>query len=115
MQSKTFDNPEETRTPSERTTIEVVNLSGTDVMRATFSPGWKWSNDIKPVAKTDLCQVHHRGLQTSGRMHIKMADGTEAETGPGEVADIPPGHDAWVVGDVPVIMIDFGGVTNYGK
>jgi hypothetical protein len=114
MQSKNFDNPDEVRNPSEKTKIEVLKLGDQEVARMTFAPGWRWSNDIKPVAKTDLCQVHHRGVQTSGRMHIKMADGNEAETGPDEVTDIPPGHDAWVVGDEQVVMIDFG-AAGYGK
>jgi hypothetical protein len=114
MQSKAFDNPDEIRTPSAKTKVEVVNLGGKEVMRATFAPGWRWSNDLKPTTGTDLCQVHHLGLQTSGRLHIKMSDGAELETGPDEVADIPPGHDAWVVGNEPVVMIDFG-ATGYGK
>jgi hypothetical protein len=114
MQSKNFDNPDEVRTPSEKTTIEVIKLGDKEVMRATFAPGWQWSNDVKPTAGTESCQVHHRGLQTSGRMHVKMADGTEAETGPDDVTDIPPGHDAWVVGDEPVVIIDFG-ASGYGK
>ena len=114
METKNFDNPDETREPS-NTKIAVVNLGNAEVMRATFQPGWKWSNDIKPGAGTDSCHIHHRAYQVSGRMHVKMDDGTEIETGPGDVADIPAGHDAWVVGDEPVVMIDFGGVADYGK
>jgi len=114
MQSKTFDKPEEVRTPSAKTKIEIVNLDNDEVMRATFAPGWRWSNDMKAAAGTDLCEMHHRVLQTSGRMHVKMSDGTETDVGAGEVADIPPGHDAWVIGDEPVVIIDFG-ASGYGK
>lgn len=115
MESKSFDKPDETRTPSAKTKINVIKLDGNEVMQATFEPGWQWSKDVKPVAGTDFCQVHHLGYQLSGRMHVKLADGTEAEMGPGEAANIPPGHDAWVVGDEPVVMIDFGAVASYGK
>ncbi len=114
MEKKSFDSPDETRTPP-HTKIDVVKLGDAEVMRATFEPGWQWSKDVKPTAGTDLCQTHHRGFQVSGHMHVKMADGTEAESGPNEVADIPPGHDAWVIGDEPVVMIDFGGISSYGK
>src|SRR5438874_2309227 len=114
LDKKNFNEPEETRTPH-NTKVEVIKVGGKTVMKATFQPGWKWSNDIKPVAGTDFCQSHHFGYQVSGRMHVVANDGTEMETGPGDVADIPPGHDAWTVGNEPVVLIDFGDVGNYAK
>jgi hypothetical protein len=113
-EKKNFSAPDETRTPP-NATVEVVQVGGKTVMKATFKPGWKWSEDIKPAAGTDTCQAHHFGYQISGNMHVVASDGTEMEAGPGDVLDIPPGHDAWVVGDEPAIMIDFGDVANYAK
>ena len=95
--------------------MEIVKIGGGTVGRATFEPGWRWSNDVKPIAGTDLCQASHFLYQISGRMHVVMADGTEMESGPGDVAIIPPGHDAWTVGNEPVVVIDWGGAANYEK
>lgn len=111
---KKMSTPDETRT-FEHWQIEVVNIGGGTVGRARFEPGWKWSNDVKPIAGTDLCQAPHFLYQISGRMVVKMADGTETESGPGDVAVIPPGHDAWVVGDEAVVAVDWGGAANYAK
>jgi mannose-6-phosphate isomerase-like protein (cupin superfamily) len=112
--TKNFSSPDEVRTPP-NARVEVVNLGGSQVMRATFEPGWKWSESVKPVAGTESCQVAHLMYQMSGRMHIKMDDGTEYEIGPGDACAIPPGHDAWVVGDEPVTAVDFQGAANYAK
>ena len=111
---KNFSAPDETRTPS-NATIEVVKVGGKTVMKATFQPGWKWSKDIKPTAGTDACEVHHFGYQASGIMHVVANDGTEIESGPGDIIDIPPGHDAWIVGNQPVVLIDFGDIESYAK
>ncbi len=114
MLLKHIDHPDETRNLP-KTKVEVVNLGGTTVMRATFQPGWKWSECIKPTAGTTSCQVPHVNYIISGRMKIVMDDGSEKEMGPGDVANIPPGHDAWVVGKEPCIAIDFAGGKVYGK
>ncbi len=111
---KKLSNPDETRV-FERGKIEVVQIGGGTVGRATFEPGWRWSQHVKPIAGTELCQAPHFLYQISGRMHVAMADGREFESGPGEVAVIPPGHDAWVVGNEPVVVIDWGGATQYAK
>jgi hypothetical protein len=95
--------------------MEIFNLGGGSVGRGTFQPGWKWSNDVKPIAGTELCQAPHFGYQISGRLHHVMADGTEHESGPGDIVVIPPGHDAWVVGNEPCVLIDWNGATNYAK
>jgi mannose-6-phosphate isomerase-like protein (cupin superfamily) len=114
MEKKSFDSPEETR-GIDKGTVEVLNLGGTQVMRATFQPGWKWSECVKPVAGTDSCQVAHLVYTVSGRMKIKMDDGPETEVGAGDVVSIPPGHDAWIVGDEPYVGIDFQGGGDYAK
>ena len=111
---KNFDSPEETRSV-DKGTVEILNLEGTQVMRATFQPGWKWSECVKPVAGTDSCQVAHLVYTLSGRMAIRMDDGSETEVGTGDVVSIPPGHDAWIVGDEPYVGIDFQGGGNYAK
>jgi hypothetical protein len=111
---KSLQSPDETRRFGHGQ-MEVVKIAGGIVGRATFEPGWRWSNDVKPIAGTDLCQAPHFLYQISGRMHVKMADGSEMESGPGDVAVIPPGHDAWVVGNEPVVVIDWGGAANYAK
>jgi class 3 adenylate cyclase len=95
--------------------IEVVALDDTVVGRMTYEPGWRWSVDIGPVAGTELCQYHHIGLTLSGRLRAQMPDGTELEIGPGEVFEIPPGHDAWVVGDEAWVSVDFEAMRTYGK
>ena len=77
------------------------------VARMSLEPGWKWSEDIKPIAGTDGCQVEHNGLMLSGRLKVVMDDGSEMEIGPGDTYVIPPGHDAWVVGDEPASGVEF--------
>ena len=95
--------------------IAVVQVGDTTVGRGTFEPGWRWSNDVQPIAGTDSCQAHHTLAIISGRMAIAPNDGAEYEIGPGDVAEIPPGHDAWVVGDEACVAIDWNGVARYAK
>jgi hypothetical protein len=103
---KTFASPDQAQEfPNAR--VESVELGDLTAVRSTFHPGWRWTENIKPVAHTDSCQVHHVGYQLSGRLGIRLDDGTEVEYGPGDAYDIPPGHDGWVIGDEPVVMIDF--------
>ncbi len=114
LQRQRFTEPTDVRTfPHGR--IEVVELDDTMVGRMTYEPGWRWSEDIKPIAGTDYCQFHHIGVTLSGRLRVQMPDGTELEVGPDEVFEIPPGHDAWVVGDEPWISVDFEAMRTYGK
>lgn len=114
MQMKNLSRPDETRNLP-KTKIEIVNFGGITIMRATFQPGWKWSECVKPTAGTNSCQVPHINYILSGRIVIKMDDGTEKELGPGDAADIPPGHDAWVTGNEPCVALDFTGGKIYGK
>ena len=92
-----------------------VQLGETTIGRGVFGPGWRWSESVKPIAGTDTCQAHHTLYVLSGHMGIRMDDGTEAEVGPGDAVVIPPGHDAWVVGDEPCVAIDTTGVARYAK
>jgi hypothetical protein len=87
--------------------VEVVRIGGSIIRRSTFEPGWRWSQNIKPIAKTDSCQVHHVGYILSGRLGVATNDGGEAEIGPGEAYEIQPDHDGFVVGDEAVISIEF--------
>jgi len=114
IQSKSFNTPDETRTP-DKTRVEIVNLGGMEIGRFTFEPGWTWSSCIKPVVGTDSCQAEHVGIISSGRLHVLHDDGTEAEAGPGDVYHIAPGHDAWVVGDEAVVAFEFKSAANYAK
>ena len=114
--SKSLDQPDETRPiPGGMGTVQVVQLAEATVMRATFQPGWRWSEHVKPIAGTPSCQVAHTGYIVSGRLHVRMDDGTEVEMGPGEASITPPGHDAWVVGNEPVVFLDFAGAATYAK
>ena len=87
--------------------IELVDLPGVTVGRAIFEPGWRWSEDARPTAQTASCQIAHVGYVVSGRFHVRMDDGTERELAPGDAHAVGPGHDAWVVGDEPAVIVDF--------
>lgn len=114
MQGKNLDSPDETR-EFENGKMDVVNLGEVTVGRAVFAPGWRWSENVKPIAGTESCQVPHVGYVISGRMHVRMDDGAEQEVGPGYAVTIPPGHDAWTVGDEPCTILDFSGAERYAK
>jgi hypothetical protein len=113
-QAKNFSKSDEVRNLP-KTRVEVINLGDATLMKLTLESGWKWSEHVKPQVGTPSCQVAHFGYCISGRLHIRMDDGTEVEIGPGDVDNIPPGHDAWVVGDEPWIGLDFIGGKTYGK
>lgn len=95
--------------------MEVVTLGGATVGRGTFEPGWRWSECVKPIAGTDSCQAAHLGYVVSGRMRVVMDDGTQGEAAAGDVFDIAPGHDAWIVGDEVCVIVDFQGASNYAR
>jgi mannose-6-phosphate isomerase-like protein (cupin superfamily) len=114
LQSRNLDNPDETRkfTHGE---IGVVTVAGAVVGRAVFQPGWRWSEDVKPIAGTESCEAAHTGYIISGRMHVTMDDGAEGDLGPGDAFVIPPGHDAWIVGDEACVALDWSAAEDYAK
>lgn len=116
MMRKSLDTPDETRPFEEGTgQVELVATDTGPVGRATFQPGWRWSEHVKPIAQTDSCQAPHLGYFVQGRMDVVMDDGQEIEFQPGDFAVIPPGHDAWVVGDEPCVIVDWQGFADYAK
>jgi hypothetical protein len=112
--SKSLNNPEEVRTFA-KGKLELVNIGGAVIGRGTFQPGWRWSKSIQPLVKTKSCEAPHFQYHVSGTLRIKMDDGTEIECKAGEVSFLPTGHDAWVVGNEPVVVIDFQGMVDYAK
>lgn len=114
-EAKSFDSPDETRSFEGKGEAKMVELAGHTVGYGTFEPGWKWSENVKPIAGTDSCQVSHFGYVLSGGMRVHMDDGQEMEIKAGEVVAIPPGHDAEVVGSEPCVMVDFGQIDDYAK
>jgi ethanolamine utilization protein EutQ (cupin superfamily) len=116
LQAKRFEAPDEVRKfTGESGQIQLVQLDGNAVGRGTFRPGWRWSENVKPLSATDSCQVPHIGYVVEGRMHVAMDDGQELEVGPGDVFNMPPGHDAWIVGEEACVLLDFGGLSGYAK
>jgi len=111
---RSFGAPDETREfPNGH--AEIMKIGGGEVGRLVFQPGWRWSNDVKPVAKTESCTAPHFQYHVSGQLAIRMDDGTEFVASPGDVTSLPSGHDAWVVGDEPVVVVDWFGSSNYAK
>jgi Cupin domain len=115
IEVKRFDSPDETRPFEGRGKADVVQVGGHAVARGTFEPGWRWSDNVKPIAGTDSCEVSHLGYCVSGSMRVRMDDGAETMVAPGDVVAIPPGHDAEVVGDEPCVLLDFGEIAEYAK
>lgn len=114
LQRGRFQDAEDVRThPNGK--VEVVALDDRVIGRMTYQPGWRWSVDIKPIAGTQTCQFHHVGITMSGRLRVAMGDGLELEVGPGEIFEIPPGHDAWVIGDVPWVGVDFEAMRSFAR
>jgi hypothetical protein len=111
---RTFTAPDEVRT-FEKGRLELVEIGGGVVGRLVLEPGWRWSDHVKPLAGTDLCEAPHFQYHAAGTIRIQMADGTEFDAGPGEVTALPSGHDAWVVGDDEAVMIDWHGASTYAR
>lgn len=111
---KGFQAPDEVREfPNGHADILVIGED--EVGRLVFEPGWRWSNDLKPIAKTESCEAPHFQYHVSGVLRIKMDDGTEFDCKPGEVSLLPSGHDAWVVGNEPAVVVDFQGMIDYAR
>ena len=115
IEVKSLDSPDETRPFEGKGKADVVEVAGHTIGRGVFEPGWKWSENVKPIAGTESCQVSHLGYVLSGSMTIFMDDGSEQRVGPGDAFAIPPGHDAEVTGDEACVMVDFGEFGDYAK
>jgi len=114
LEVKSFSNPDEVRT-FDKGKLELIKVGGASIGRATLQPGWKWSESVKPIAKTESCEAPHFQYHASGTIRIRMDDGTERDVKAGEVSLVPTGHDAWVVGNEPVVLVDFQGMADYAK
>lgn len=115
IEVKNFESPDETRPFEGKGKAEILELAGHNVGKAVFEPGWRWSENVKPIAQTDSCEVHHLGYCISGRMKVSMDDGSQGEIGPGDAFVIPAGHDAEVVGDEACVLLDFDESGEYAK
>ena len=115
LQKKNLDQPDETRPFKAKGKAQIVKLGSVNIGRGTFEPGWRWSEHVKPIAGTESCESAHTGYCLSGRMTVRMDDGTEDSIGPGVAFTIAPGHDAWTVGNESCVLLDFSGMENYAK
>ena len=109
---KRFGTPDEVRT-FEKGRVELVKLGSATIGRAVLEPGWRWATSVKPIANTKSCEAPHFQYHVAGTLKVRMDDGTEWDCRAGDVAFVPPGHDAWVVGNEPVVIVDFQGMVNY--
>jgi hypothetical protein len=111
---KSFKKPDEVREfPKGR--LEILKVGGVAIGRAVFEPGWRWSDSVQPLAKTKSCEAPHFQYHVSGVLRVKMDDGQEFDCKPGDVSLLPSGHDAWVVGDEKVVVVDWHGMVEYAK
>jgi quercetin dioxygenase-like cupin family protein len=116
LQRKAVDKPDETRPFKDRMgKVDIFTVGDHTIGRCVFEPGWRWSQHVKPLVGTSSCQVSHTGHVLEGRLTVEMDDGAQVEYGPGDAFFMPPGHDAWVVGDKRCVMIDFTGMDDYAK
>ena len=113
-EKQNIDSPHETRPFKAHGHMDVVTLGDFTMGRGVFEPGWRWSEDVKPIAGTDTCQVRHTGFCLSGQMTVQMDSGDEITIGAGDVVLLEPGHDAWTVGDEACVLMDTG-VAAYAK
>lgn len=111
---KNFSKPDEVR-EFPKGKVEVIKIGNATIGKATFQPGWKWSESVQPIAKTKSCEAPHFQYHISGTLVVKMDDGTELECKPGDVSLLPMGHDAWVKGNEPAVVVDFQGMLDYAK
>jgi hypothetical protein len=114
IETKAFDSPTEVR-KFDKGKLELVEIGGRVVGRITLDPGWRWSESLGPVAKTKSCEAPHFQYHVSGTLHIQADDGAAQDVNAGEISVLSGGHDAWVVGDVPVVLVDFQGMVDYAK
>jgi hypothetical protein len=111
---RAFQTPDEVREfPNGR--AEILQVGDAEIGRLVFEPGWRWSDDVKPIAGTASCEAPHFQYHVAGELAIMMDDGTEFVARPGDVTSLPKGHDAWVVGDEAVVVVDWFGASEYAK
>jgi quercetin dioxygenase-like cupin family protein len=111
---KRFDQPDEVRV-FEKGKFELVRIHGTTIGRATYEPGWRWSEHVGAAQGTKSCLVEHIGIVISGHATAAMDDGQVMEMKPGDIFYIAPGHDSWVVGDEPYVSLHLMGATDYAQ
>ena len=114
FETKSHSSPDEVRSP-DKTRVEIIRLEGFTIGRFNFEPGWRWSECVKPVVKTESCQASHVGYAVSGRITVRMQDGTQKTIAAGESYTIPPGHDAWVEGNERFVGIEVMSAEQYAK
>ena len=114
MEAKSLDRPDEVRS-FDKGKLELVTIGGVTIGRGVFQPGWKWSESVKPLVKTKSCEAPHFQYHLSGTLRVKMDDGTQVDLKAGDVSFLPMGHDAWVVGNETVVVVDFQGMVDYAK
>jgi quercetin dioxygenase-like cupin family protein len=115
LEKKSMNSPEEIR-KFDKGKLELTTFkNGATIGRITLEPGWSWDKCVKPIVKTNSYEAPHTQYMISGRIKVVMDDGSEEEFGPGDTAVIPTGHNAWVVGNEPVVAIDFTGLKDYAK
>jgi hypothetical protein len=113
-EQKGFAAPDEVRS-FEMGELRLLKMGGGEIGQLVLEPGWRWSEHVKPIAGTELCEAPHFQYHVQGTLHIVMGDGTEFDARPGDVTALPQGHDAWVVGEEPVIVVDWYGASNYAR
>ncbi|HEY9898675.1 MAG TPA: cupin domain-containing protein [Pantanalinema sp.] len=114
FEKRSFKAPDETR-PFDKGQVEVLAFAGSTIGKITLQPGWRWSESIKPIAKTEYCEEAHFNYVLSGRLHIQTQDGRSLEMGPGDVMKVTEKHDAWVVGEEPFVALEFTAARSYAK
>ena len=113
-EQRDFAQPDEVRTfPLGH--ADILQVGGAEIGRLVFQPGWRWSDHVKPIAGTELCEAPHFQYHLAGTLRIRMVDGSEFDATPGQVTSLPAGHDAWVVGNEDVVVIDWFGASEYAK
>ncbi len=111
---KAADSPDETRTPP-NTVVQQVTVSGHTLGRIRMKPGWRWSENIKPIVGTDSCQLSHVGYAVSGSLTVRTADGQEKKIKAGDFYSIPPGHDAWNDGAEDYVGLEVVSAAEYAR
>jgi len=109
-----YGTPDEVRT-FEKGRAEILQIGGMEIGRLTFEPGWRWSEHVKPIAGTELCEAPHFQYHVAGTLQVRAEDGSEYTLTPGMVSSFPAGHDAWVVGSEPVVVVDWFGASHYAE